>query len=277
VQRTYKHIVQTWMLSLMLSLTATPILAQDTAEMSGLHCGDVVTITATPDAGYRFVRWSDGNTDNPREIEITDAVNLSAIYEPVCQRDAVPVVWLYGQLLMVDVESLHQLGYTFSEQNVAWYRIVGDMDATSSEHNDEQVATGYYYVHDDQSAYQYYVAVDISGSIPTGTIPFCSDTLYGQIEVPKRATPPIESSTTEEELRLVPNYGLPGTAMDILGLNAEKQYAIQVYDAVGRRLEDHSSLGVERYTIIAQPIPGYYLIRVTCKNGETVLRYVVKQ
>ena len=35
-------------------------------------------LTATPDYGYHFVKWSDGNTDNPREIELTQDTTFTA-------------------------------------------------------------------------------------------------------------------------------------------------------------------------------------------------------
>ena len=39
-------------------------------------------VTATPlDARYRFVSWSDGNTDNPRTITVTEDVDLVAIFD----------------------------------------------------------------------------------------------------------------------------------------------------------------------------------------------------
>ncbi len=37
-----------------------------------------VTITATPNTGYRFLQWSDGNTDNPRTLTLTSDITLSA-------------------------------------------------------------------------------------------------------------------------------------------------------------------------------------------------------
>ena len=43
--------------------------------------GDTITITATPDDGYYFDGWSDGNTDNPREIEITGDTAVYPIFK----------------------------------------------------------------------------------------------------------------------------------------------------------------------------------------------------
>ena len=40
--------------------------------------GDTVTLTAIPNYGYHFVQWSDGNTDNPRTLVLTQDTILTA-------------------------------------------------------------------------------------------------------------------------------------------------------------------------------------------------------
>ena len=40
--------------------------------------GTEVILTATPNDGYSFAKWSDGNTENPRTITITQDISLSA-------------------------------------------------------------------------------------------------------------------------------------------------------------------------------------------------------
>lgn len=42
--------------------------------------GDTTLLTATPTCGYRFARWSDGNTHNPRLLVVTADRNISAIF-----------------------------------------------------------------------------------------------------------------------------------------------------------------------------------------------------
>lgn len=42
--------------------------------------GNMVTISANPTEHYHFVRWNDGNTDNPRDIEITQDRTLTAFF-----------------------------------------------------------------------------------------------------------------------------------------------------------------------------------------------------
>ena len=39
------------------------------------------TLTAIANSGYRFVKWSDGNTDNPRTIVVTQDSTFTAIFE----------------------------------------------------------------------------------------------------------------------------------------------------------------------------------------------------
>ena len=48
-----------------------------------------VTLTVTPNDGYVFKGWSDGNVDNPRTLVVTDNVILSPIYEKITALDDV--------------------------------------------------------------------------------------------------------------------------------------------------------------------------------------------
>jgi hypothetical protein len=41
--------------------------------------GEEATIAVIPNDGYTFNKWSDGNTDNPRKIIVTEDINLIAI------------------------------------------------------------------------------------------------------------------------------------------------------------------------------------------------------
>ena len=43
--------------------------------------GDTVILTATANEGYHFVKWSDGNTDNPRTIVVSQELTISAVFE----------------------------------------------------------------------------------------------------------------------------------------------------------------------------------------------------
>ena len=43
--------------------------------------GTVLTLTATANVGYSFEKWDDSNTDNPREITLTEDVAITAIFK----------------------------------------------------------------------------------------------------------------------------------------------------------------------------------------------------
>lgn len=45
-------------------------------------CGNTVSITATPVTGYHFTQWQDGNTDNPRQIEVKASASYTASFAP---------------------------------------------------------------------------------------------------------------------------------------------------------------------------------------------------
>ncbi len=45
--------------------------------------GTEVVLTATPETGYQFLQWSDGNTDTPRTITVTEDLELTAIFVSV--------------------------------------------------------------------------------------------------------------------------------------------------------------------------------------------------
>ncbi|MGM9809378.1 MAG: hypothetical protein ACI30J_00695 [Paludibacteraceae bacterium] len=71
--------------------------------------GTEVTLEATANAGYTFKEWSDGNTDNPRTITLTEDVTLTAIFQEgeatkVAQTSAVSAtrkVLRNGQILIL--------------------------------------------------------------------------------------------------------------------------------------------------------------------------------
>ena len=44
--------------------------------------GNTAVLTATPNEGYSFVIWNDGNTENPRTVTITSDTAFMAIFSP---------------------------------------------------------------------------------------------------------------------------------------------------------------------------------------------------
>ena len=48
-----------------------------------VDCGKTVQVKAVPDEGFKFVRWSDGETANPRTVTAMSDLSFAAIYEQI--------------------------------------------------------------------------------------------------------------------------------------------------------------------------------------------------
>ena len=78
------------------------------------------TVSATPNYGYHFTQWSDGNTDNPRTIELTQDTTFSAEFalnlSGLCGKDSV-LTWVYepeNAVLTISGSGELTENYTFS-------------------------------------------------------------------------------------------------------------------------------------------------------------------
>lgn len=96
-------------------------------------CGERVQIKASPLPGYRFVQWSDGETDSVRIVDIDgdQDIELTAIFEPKCREPQAPVDRIYDWLLVVNRQELVSQGWLTTEasdDNVKWYKIVDPID-----------------------------------------------------------------------------------------------------------------------------------------------------
>ncbi len=75
----------------------TSVVGNGTVTEGGTYAeGTEITLTATPDEGYQFTQWSDGNTDNPRTLVLTQDTSLVAYFEIIyLQPDTVTLC--YGE------------------------------------------------------------------------------------------------------------------------------------------------------------------------------------
>ena len=321
--------------------------AEGTVDIEGEPTyGSTVTLTATPNECYHFVRWSDGNTDNPRSVVVEGDISLKAIFEQdgytitwqntdgrtletdniLCgetptydgatptQADSynyqytfsgwapeivpatedatyiaiydstalvpnadncvecqnAPVVALYDYLLMLNVKELKTAGYTFTDQDVKWYRIAGEidnLDTPTSQHDDELVTTGMYLTlaQNLSGTGRYYVVVDMSKttekSLCTG---FMRSALVNYTSAPAR-----------HSVALLPNVIRGAGMMTLSGLLPEEATTINVYDPAGRLIQTFTSTGANEYKLTAVPQQGCYHVRVESENLQTTLKYVV--
>lgn len=244
---------------------SVPIMAID------VPCGTWLTLRATAVEDWHFERWSDGNTDSVRLIEITSDTTLYAHFAPNCgDYAALPVVSLYDWLLMLDVRAIQAKGYFFGEENVAWYRVRGVPDKIDEgvSADDERMATGYYLTIDQSflGTGDYYAAVDMSAD-PSGEL--CGSVLRSEIvhyvSTTPAAVPPV----------LEPTVVRPNESQRILRLNPHAPTTVTVYDIAGHRLQTLSADGVERMSLQAEGGAGCYQVLVQNGDQRTVLRYIV--
>lgn len=78
-----------------------------TATGGGIYdYGTVIEISATPFADYEFVRWDDGNTDNPRFITVTEDATYMAEFQPLVGVDDFVAkeaeIYSYGHQIFVN-------------------------------------------------------------------------------------------------------------------------------------------------------------------------------
>ncbi len=69
------------------------------------------TIAATPNAGYTFVKWQDGNTDNPRTITVTGDATYTAIFEAIPVEPTVNVTFDGSNWTAGAIQSAYYVNY----------------------------------------------------------------------------------------------------------------------------------------------------------------------
>lgn len=234
-------------------------------------CGTWLELRATAMEDWHFERWSDGDTNAVRQVEIVSDTNIVAYFAPNCQAYPVlPVVALYDWLLMLDIKTIESWGYYFAENDVRWYRVRGapDQIEEGASQDDENMGSGYYLTIDQSfvGTGDYYAIVDMS-SKATGE--HCTDFMRSQIVNYASASAPKRAPILE------PTIVRPHESQRILRLNPDNPTTVTVYDMSGHRLQTLSADGVERMSLQAEGVAGCYQIVV--QNGEEyyVLRYIV--
>ncbi len=254
----------------LLLLLGTAYVRADESLQSGLHCGQIITLTATPDAGYRFVSWSDGDATNPRRVEVTQALELQALFELSCSAQYIlPVEFLFGQMYVLNRNSLKELGYTPAEQQVRWYRVVGEIDEPSQGAGDDMlIGYGYYMLRDGLSNGEYYAQY----TLDTGDEDTCADVLRSCVF---RISATGLTDAEGGNLRLVPNLVSAGGVLTLTGMPITEKAMVRVTDMSGRVLQQWQSDATATMTLTAQAAAGCYLINVQTSKLNQTLIYIV--
>ena len=94
--------------------------------------GETVTLTAVPAEGYRFVRWNDGNTDNPRIVSAVADITYTAFFASIngidgTEASTAKVYSSYGQIVVEGAE-----GHTVTLYDAAGRRLATRRDDLAS-------------------------------------------------------------------------------------------------------------------------------------------------
>ena len=84
-----------------------------------------ITLTATAEYGYHFTQWSDGSTDNPRLVTVTNSANYTAMFEinsyTLTVNSSNPAIGTvsgggsYNYLTPVNISANPNIGYHFTQ------------------------------------------------------------------------------------------------------------------------------------------------------------------
>ena len=90
--------------------------------------GETVTLTAVPAEGYRFVRWNDGNTDNPRIVSAVADITYTAFFASIngidgAEASTAKVYSSHGQIVVEGAE-----GHTVTLYDAAGRRLATRRD-----------------------------------------------------------------------------------------------------------------------------------------------------
>ncbi|MCQ2348274.1 MAG: T9SS type A sorting domain-containing protein [Paludibacteraceae bacterium] len=181
--------------------------------------------------------------------------------------DNVPASNKYNSwLLMVDmaaIEDSYQL--TPSEQDVIWYRVVGDIDSQKdgAVKDDEQVGQGYYYTGDCHLTDVYYALINVP---TTATEDRCGAT-YRTVLLNVQGT---------AQLMLTPTRTMPSAPMQLFNLDASPS-TIRVYNTAGQVVNEYHTAGENVFTMHAANAAGVYMVTVHNDKQKQTLKYMVAE
>lgn len=253
------------------------------AETRSVRCGESVEISASPMNGFSFSHWSDGDTNAVRTIEIFDNIELVAYFEETCAEfTSLPIVIELNWIIMFDMKSCNQEGYYFKEENVTWYRVVGDVDNLHNEafpYNDEVVGHGYCLAlgHSLIGTGMYYAVIDMSsnsqgqlcdGFVRSEVVDFSGNTSDTSTE-DSDITKPMRSFS------LVPSLAHKNSTITLLGLDPDEESKIQIYSLSGQLVRSFETRGSDSAEFISELSGGCYQVRVITPTITQTLRFIV--
>ena len=173
-----------------------------------------------------------------------------------------------GSLLMVDTTRMYHLGYVFSDSDVDWYQVVGGVDSeTQDADTDKLVASG--------SALSlcrlalpsaaYYARINLP---PQPELAVCSSTLFSRSVR--------YDATAYEDFVIAPAIISKKETVTLLGLHADENAQILVFDASGHTYFETQVSNTTFYDYAPALPAGIYFLRVITEERKKTLKFIVK-
>lgn len=256
-------------LYLTLALGIGALHAEGVGTRHVVDCGTWMELTATPAEDYHFVRWSDGNTDSVRQIQVHEDAHYVAFFAANCEEYANwPITQKYDWLLMLNVRAVEEKGYFVKPEQVRWYRIVGEPDDMHNAfpQDDQLVCTGYYLTIDRNlwGTGDYYCVADASSN--QGVL--CDGLMRSEIVH-------YAGSPKQMPLYLSPSRIRKGESTTLVGLHPDEEAEIMIFASDGKFVASYHSRGVDRLVLGSSYAAGVYQVVVTTPASRQVLRYVI--
>gem|GEM_PF-6279030 len=190
-----------------------------------------------------------------------------------CQ-ESVAAVIVYDWMLMIDYNTLRSMGYQFTDENVKWYRVVGDldnMDDDEANHDDEEVGTGLYYSSTAslEGTGIYYAIIYLPEQ--KQEVPCMGNIRSSLLEVVSQAPAP------SRQISIHPTLVAPAQTITLSGMDETQTTTIQVFSTSGQLINTYRSEGQDRVDLTGASIEGTYIIMVKTNDSQTMVKYVVKQ
>jgi hypothetical protein len=160
-----------------------------------------------------------------------------------------------------------RFGWTPSPEEVAWYKVVGEVDTYGVAGDDILVGMGHSYNEPDGSIIQPgdYYALIVRNEVENPDD--CHTIMRSMI---------ISSDVVTSSPQLVSNVVRPNDNLRIINLNSEEITEIYVYNMAGELIDTYVVDQASEFIFNANHVSGYYLIDVKTTNDKTTLRYIVK-
>lgn len=228
--------------------------------------GNTVTLTATPNWGYHFTQWQDGNTQNPRTITVTGDATYTAYFDANAPVNSATV-----SATISEIESTSAHADIVKGQHTSYfYYFYGPQSAfTQNELTTDEAIISYVNQNYDASERNYnHVSGYMNGLTPNTAyllvvVPYNSNDEVGTITRKQFTT--LNTNGIEDASEETVAIGCKDGRLTVGGAEGEM---VSVYSIDGRRV---CSLRATETTVIDVPTAGVYLVKV----GDTLARKVV--